>query len=522
MRLASTFVCGCLLVLGLLWMAGKQSQRVFAGGPVEHTPVILYVSTRGDDIGNDCQTRLTPCQTVQHALQESQTGDYIHVASGLYSGSMFDPEIALGVTATVIITKDIGSLLGGYSQDFTTRDIETNLTILSAQGVPGAYVAVLADTDVRFGGFTLTGASGAYAPGGFKYPGGAVRIFGGSPTIQDNRIAHNQAFRRGGGIYIGRSASPSIVNNRIVSNRVIPAEGDNTSAGGGIYLASGPTLVSGNQIMSNTAQLEGGGIYVGWNVPATIISNTISFNKLSDATFSEGAGIHTSGNKTQVVIHGNHITGNRLVGGFEGSALFVASPALIDANLIENNFAPGVHAALCIVNVAEPVTVTNNLIVENSSLGVRLISSGDVNLINNTISGNTFRGLQVYFPESGQGSEPALTLHNNIITNNGECGVFVENDGLQDMGYNDVFGQRYQYCGFPDISEHNLSTNPFFVERNGVHYHLSAGSPVINQGNPSTAPVLDFDGNKRSTYYNVDLGALEFVYPRVYLPIVSK
>lgn len=522
MILTVPLVGGLTLITALVWLASAQASQVTENLSSYRTAVVLFVSTQGHDIDNSCQDSRLPCETIQHAILVAGAGDYIHVAGGTYTGRMSDPNTALGITATVIITKPISSLLGGYSADFSSRDINTNPTIISAENSPGAYVAVLVDTNVRFGGFTLTGARGAFSPGGFKYPGGALRVFGGSPTIMDNLISGNQAYRRGGGMYIGRDATPAIINNWIINNTVVTVEGDSSNAGGGIYVASGPTLIRNNQILSNTAEIEGGGIYVGWNVPVSIISNTIANNKLLDSSFSQGAGIHTNGDTTVVLIHANLIQHNSLTGGFEGSGLFISSPAIIDANWIDENYAPGGRSALCVMDVSRPVTVTNNIIADNTSIGVRLIENKDTRLINNTIVGNNFRGVQVLFPQDTPSEDPYLTLQNNIIASNGECGVFVENPGLQAIDYNDVVGQRYQYCGFPDLQAHNLSVDPRFVEPATDDYHLLLNSPAINQGDPDFAPLFDYDDIQRSQYYNVDMGALEFVYLRTYIPAVSK
>ena len=249
---------GFLLAIGLLWLVAIQAARVRAEPHETHSRAVLYVSTQGKDTGNDCLNSTAPCQTVQHTIQVAQAGDYIHVAGGTYRGSMFESELGMGVTATVIITKEISSFMGGYSPDFSMRDIEAYETTLDASGAPGAHVAVLANTNVHFGGFTLTGGNGAYSPERFYYPGGAMRVFGGSPTISDNKIINNQAYRRGGGIYAGRGSTPSIVNNMIISNSVITLEGGDTSDGGGIYIASGPVLIQGNTILSNIARERGG------------------------------------------------------------------------------------------------------------------------------------------------------------------------------------------------------------------------------------------------------------------------
>jgi parallel beta-helix repeat protein len=521
LKLVIPLVGGVILSTILITLASVQA-RPAAIEPGQTHPVVLYVSTHGIDSGNTCQDSSQPCQTIPRALQVAAPGDYIHVAGGTYTGSMYDPDSALGVTATVIVTKSISSLLGGYSADFSERDVSAYRTILDASSLPGSYAAVLVGTNLRFGGFTLTGAMGAYSPSGFKYPGGGLRIFGGSPTIQDNLIIANRAYRRGGGIYIGQGATPSIVNNTITSNSVATVEGDTSNEGGGIFAASGPVLIRDNRILSNTAVFEGAGIFVGWNVAASIISNTIAYNALQDGLLSEGAGIHTSGDSISVLIHDNSIHHNTLNGGFEGSAIYIGSPAVIDGNWIEENYAPGSRSAVCIMDVTHPVTVTNNIITSNTSIGIRLIEDHDTRLLNNTIVGNNFRGVQVLLPAGEDAASASFNLANNIISSNGECGVFVENSGPQYINYNDVVGQRYQYCGFPDLQAHNISQDPHFISPSTGDFHLSAASPAINQGDASSAPSLDYDDIQRRQYYNVDMGALEFIYLRTFLPVTLK
>ena len=83
-------------------------------------------------------------------------------------------------------------------------------------------------------------------------------------------------------------------------------------------------------------------------------------------------------------------------------------------------------------------------------------------------------------------------------------GVFIENEGIQVLDYNDMIRQRYQYYGFPNIQEHNLSFDPFFVDPSLSDYHLLAGSHAIIQGDGSIAPVTDVDGILRTQNYKID------------------
>jgi hypothetical protein len=137
--------------------------------------------------------------------------------------------------------------------------------------------------------------------------------------------------------------------------------------------------------------------------------------------------------------------------------------------------------------------------------------------------GNAFRGVQVPLPASDTPTDPTVfTLKNNIVASNDECGVFIENPGLQAIDYNDVVGQRYQYCGFPDMRAHNISPNPRFMAPAGEDFHLAAGSTAINHGYNNLAPTIDYDDIQRRQYYNVDMGALEFIYLRTFLPAILK
>ena len=211
-----------------------------------------------------------------------------------------------------------------------------------------------------------------------------------------------------------------------------------------------------------------------------------------------------------------------LFGGFEGSGLYISSPAIVDGNWIEDNHAPSGRSALCITDVTTPVTITNNLIVENGGIGVRSINNQNLRLINNTIAMNSYRGVQVLFPEDDPSGLATITLRNNIVASNGECGIFIENEGKQELDYNDVVGHRYQYCGFPDIQDHNLSKNPVFIDPTTGDYHLLPGSPAINHGDGNIVLLTDYDGTKRAFNYQVDMGALEFKYLKVFLPMTSE
>jgi CSLREA domain-containing protein len=156
-----------------------------------------YVSPLGDDTANACTNSSSPCRTVQHAIDVAQDGDEIRVAQGIYTGTMAEPRPAGGTfSATVILTKNLSALLGGYSSDFSTRDPDTNETILSASDAPRKFVVFISNTTTLIDGFTMTGATGACPTNcmTLQYNGGAIWVRGGAPTISHNRIQGNRAY----------------------------------------------------------------------------------------------------------------------------------------------------------------------------------------------------------------------------------------------------------------------------------------------------------------------------------------
>src|SRR5262249_9516159 len=44
-----------------------------------------FVATTGSDTGNDCSNPSSPCATIQHAINQSSSGDVINLGPGTYS-----------------------------------------------------------------------------------------------------------------------------------------------------------------------------------------------------------------------------------------------------------------------------------------------------------------------------------------------------------------------------------------------------------------------------------------------------
>jgi hypothetical protein len=61
---------------------------LLALGGVAQAATVRYVSTGGNDGGNDCSAEATPCATVGHAVAEATAGDTVKVAAGTYAESV--------------------------------------------------------------------------------------------------------------------------------------------------------------------------------------------------------------------------------------------------------------------------------------------------------------------------------------------------------------------------------------------------------------------------------------------------
>lgn len=333
-----------------------------------------HVSPNGSDLGNDCANSLAPCRTVQHALSVAQDDDQILVAAGTYTGTMreFLPAWGGYVTATVVLTKNITALLGGYSVDFATRDPENNVSILSAMASPGDYVVFITGTNILLDGFTITGSEGSWGMGA------GVRVEGGSPTISHNRIQDNRTSGWGAGICVRNNASPLISANLIYSNTA-------GQSGGGIYARTSAPAITGNVIISNTAGADGGGVAIRLS-SASMLSNTIAHNSAAGT----GGGILM--NASTGVISDNQIYSNVAVNGVGGGVFALnGSSAQIVGNTIRMN--EGGHSGGIGVYQSSIAWIVGNQILSNrardwSGGGVRIFDGSTATLTGNTVQGN--------------------------------------------------------------------------------------------------------------------------------------
>ncbi len=143
---------------------------------------------------------------------------------------------------------------------------------------------------------------------------------------------------------------------------------------------------------------------------------------------------------------------------------------------------------------------------------------GTAYLTNNTIVGN---GQDGYHDWAGGG---VVYIENNIIAENGRYGIFKHRNTPVFISYNDVWnnvaGDYYEgYSGDPTPFDPNpgtgeISADPLFVDPENDDFHLTAGSPCIDAGDPGLPQ--DPDGTI------ADMGALYYHQLPEEVPTLSE
>jgi parallel beta-helix repeat protein len=163
----------------------------------------------------------------------------------------------------------------------------------------------------------------------------------------------------------------------------------------------------------------------------------------------------------------------------------VSHNIIVRNNYVHDNGALGGHGIGIVAWYSDNMQVYNNISVNNSAQGIWLNRSSGSQIYSNTLYGNAAGG---FYASSAQ---------NPIVRNN----IAYNNTGNQIEFGATVGGQ---------ISDHNLITNPSFVNPGAKDFHLQAGSAGIDTGLVLGTPYnLDHDGNARPTGASYDIGAYE-------------
>jgi predicted outer membrane repeat protein len=329
------------------------------------------------------------------------------------------------------------------------------------------------------GSLTLDDVTVESGPSGYGF-GGGIANYSGSLTITNSRLAYNTANNAGGGLMNYFGAGLSMTNVQVDHNQAL------VDAGGGLDIR-GPS----------TGQPTG----------------TVTLDKLSvsnNSAFDSGGGIASDDSMT------------------------------INDSLVADNSAPGYGGGGLLIydsgTGSQPVTVsmTNSTIAGNSagSLGGGMIvylvqAPSSLTLNNVTIAGNHVSGSPGGSGLS-QGGLDAVNLENSILAGNSSSGSTPDDCAgtIHSLDYNLI--QSTNGCTFTGTTAHNLtgvSAQLAALADNGGPNRsmaLLAGSPAINAGNDATCLPRDQRGVTRPQGLHCDMGAFEFEFLRIFLPLVLR
>jgi hypothetical protein len=251
-------------------------------------PTNLYVSTGGNDTGNDCTIAGNPCLTIQHAVDEACGGDTINVSPGTYSetASVPSPPACPADTVGLYIAKNGITIQGVDSSGNPITDAAS------------VQATVNTNSDLCFGpdGFFVTGDNVTIA--GIRVgtnTGGqnkTIEIWGDNFTLKNCDIADVQ-----GSVYFNDStcSDPTATSSHIQTYTI---QGNIFEDGVSLDITNGAGLsgpVSGRVVSGDTfknlatiagaeywpsVSFDGSGTSIPWFVcsvgGATITGNTFS------------------------------------------------------------------------------------------------------------------------------------------------------------------------------------------------------------------------------------------------------
>ena len=472
-----SIAAGTLLLVFLLLLVRGGSQTASAEASV------LFVKQDGS--GSAC-SRSNPC-ALEEALSQADGDDTILLAGGRYTGTG-DAVVSLGESV---------ALLGGWdgtNAQVPLRDPEIYPTTLDGER-QRRVICIDSGITVTLDGLVIASGNGTEPPHAGR--GGGIYAGGASLILRDSVVSNNVSYSgtdsgRGGGIYLSSAPLVVISDSTIISNTGNAA---GPGKGGGLAIYEGGATIQGNTFRGNVAGAtdtsQGGGLYLERGA-ATVVRNQIEANRTSPAGEGHGGGLVAQ--IVDVTLRGNTLTGNCSDHGtvwLDGCAV-----ANVVNNVVADN-CDGVHA---VGNETYPLTgrLINNTIARNEvhavQLGFRGLAHASLHLVNNIIVSHT---TAIYVPEDPTN---AVTATHTLLYGNG-----TDMSGTRITSTNEITGSA-----------------PRFRNPAAGDYHLLPDSPAIDVGVPVPWLTLDLDGEARPAGGGYDVGADEYHWRWVYLPLIAS
>ena len=393
---------------------------------------------------------------IQEGIDASSDGDTVLVQPGIYVENINFNGHSTVLASQFLLTEDTSfistTIIDGHSEN----------SVIYFDNYLDSTAAVI--------GFTIQN--------GHNEDGGGIYCLNSSPSILNNKIQDNIDDARGGGIYC-EGSSPYIYGNNISGNN-----------GSGIfcYNYSSP-IIDGNVFYNNS----GGGVRCSFNSYPDIIDNIISNN----SSRYMGGGIYCE--RSNPLILNNIITDNFAQQGGGGIYCGYSNPQ-ISHNIIANN-STQLNGGGIRCDEGSDASIRYNLISRNWAGSDRLgggiyCYQSSPEISNNTICAN-FGGVNGGGIYAGIGDRPAILntiLYSNTIGNNLPSQVYSAEELLFINYCNIEGGWEWGYG--------NIDADPLFVDPENGDFHLQAGSPCIDSGDPNSP--LDPDSTR------ADIGAFFF------------
>ena len=545
-------------VMVLLWLSGEASVTLAQAG----TGVICVATTGSDAPG--CGSQASPCRTVQYAVNQAGAGDEVRVAAGTYTGV----QTRGGARQLVYISKTI-TIRGGYDDTFQDAFPLTQPTVLDAEGEGRVIHIVFESPTVE--GFWITGGNASHALFD-EGRGGGIYSNGGAPIIVNNVISGNVAYTstsssgHGGGIYVWdvwSSASVVISGNQVISNVASTSyRGD----GGGIRIGHAPAVqVINNVVLSNTGSItggygRGGGIHLSDSSGAIVDGNRVAHNvaQAGSGANGYGGGIYVYDSDEAVLsdnVLDHNIVGLISIGGYGGGIFVRLSEGVhVKDNTLEGNRgteAGGGNGGGFAALDSHDLLLSGNKVLSNSANrgGLYISSDASFTMTNNIVARNvgSYQGGGLVFHTSTGETVIGTLLHNTFAANNqgsgeGRSAIHTRDPDVSlvltnNLIYSHTYGiivvpastvRAYNTLFYANDSDTSGSgevynTAPVTGEDPllNADYHLQEGSAAIDAG-VDAGVTTDIDGEPRPFGTSYDIGADEFAWRYIYLPLVVR
>lgn len=307
-------------------------------------------------------------------------------------------------------------------------------------------------------------------------------------TMRDGSVLNNTADNAGPGAL---RLLAGTVSNCVIRSNIGADNSGGVELGGGLLTHS---IIDNNQAYrgNNSSVGMGGGVWV----YGGLLSHCIVTNNLANGnpTTAAGGGVRLTGGKIERCYIANNMGGDKTHTGKHGGGLYQTAGEAAYCT-IANNAARGDGAGAYVTGGR----LHNSLIVGNTSqtsgTGHGLVLNGAAAQLENlTIVDNAYES-------AGSG----VDIRSGFVTN---CIAWYNATvDLQQSG-----GQiGYSCWSEAPATDHNISAEPLFADRDNGNYRLAAYSPCIDAGTKHiwSPEDIDLDGNPRLRFRSCDIGAYE-------------